>query len=62
MKKGILLASMLALSPIVAAEKSLQQQIDELSDRVDYNELQATLNKVKFGLDFNTSMNNFFCQ
>lgn len=54
------LASMLALSPIVAAEKSLQQQIDELSDRVDYNELQATLNKVKFGLDFNTSMNNFF--
>ena len=51
---------MLALSPIVAAEKSLQQQIDELSDRVDYNELQATLNKVKFGLDFNTSMNNFF--
>ena len=58
--KGILLASMLALSPIVAAEKSLQQQIDELSDRVDYNELQATLNKVKFGLDFNTSMNNFF--
>lgn len=60
MKKGILLASMLALSPIVAAEKSLQQQIDELSDRVDYNELQATLNKVKFGLDFNTSMNNFF--
>lgn len=39
MKKGILLASMLALSPIVAAEKSLQQQIDELSDRVDYNEL-----------------------
>lgn len=58
--KRILLASMLALSPIVAAEKSLQQQIDELSDRVDYNELQATLNKVKFGLDFNTSMNNFF--
>lgn len=37
--KGILLASMLALSPIVAAERSLQQQIDELSDRVDYNEL-----------------------
>lgn len=59
--KGILLASMLAtLSHCVAAEKSLQQQIDELSDRVDYNELQATLNKVKFGLDFNTSMNNFF--
>ena len=27
---------------------------------MDYNELQATLNKVKFGLDFNTSMNNFF--
>ena len=58
--KGILLPLLLALSPIVAAEKSLQQQIDELSDRVDYNELQATLNKVKFGLDFNTSMNNFF--
>lgn len=58
--KRNILASMLALSPIVAAEKSLQQQIDELSDRVDYNELQATLNKVKFGLDFNTSMNNFF--
>lgn len=58
--KGILLASMLALTPLVAAEKSLQQQIDELSDRVDSNELQATLNKVKFGLDFNASMNNFF--
>ena len=38
----------------------LQQQIDELNDRVDSNELQATLNKVKFGLDFNASMNNFF--
>lgn len=58
--KGILLASMLALTPLVAAEKSLQQQIDELNDRVDSNELQATLNKVKFGLDFNASMNNFF--
>ena len=58
--KGILLASLLALSPLVAAEKSLQQQIDELNDRVDQNELQATLNKVKFGLDFNASMNNFF--
>lgn len=58
--KGILLASLLALSPLVAAEKSLQQQIDELNDRVDSNELQATLNKVKFGLDFNASMNNFF--
>ena len=58
--KGILLASMLALSPLAAAEKSLQQQIDELNDRVDQNELQATLNKVKFGLDFNASMNNFF--
>ena len=58
--KGILLASLLALTPLVAAEKSLQQQIDELSDRVDQNELQATLNKVKFGLDFNASMNNFF--
>lgn len=58
--KGILLASMLALSPLAAAEKSLQQQIDELNDRVDSNELQATLNKVKFGLDFNASMNNFF--
>ena len=57
---GILLASLLALSPLVAAEKSLQQQIDELNDRVDQNELQATLNKVKFGLDFNASMNNFF--
>ena len=58
--KGILLASLLALSPLAAAEKSLQQQIDELNDRVDQNELQATLNKVKFGLDFNASMNNFF--
>lgn len=58
--KGILLASLLALSPLLAAEKSLQQQIDELTDRVDYNELQAALSKVKFGLDFNTSMNNFF--
>ena len=58
--KGILLASLLALTPLVAAEKSLQQQIDELNDRVDQNELQATLNKVKFGLDFNASMNNFF--
>ncbi|WP_394980280.1 DUF3373 family protein [uncultured Helicobacter sp.] len=58
--KGILLTSLLALSPLLAAEKSLQQQIDELSDRVDSNELQATLNKVKFGLDFNASMNNFF--
>lgn len=27
---------------------------------MDQNELQATLNKVKFGLDFNASMNNFF--
>lgn len=58
--KEILLASLLALSPLLAAEKSLQQQIDELTDRVDYNELQAALSKVKFGLDFNTSMNNFF--
>ncbi len=58
--KGILLTSLLALSPLLAAEKSLQQQIDELNDRVDQNELQAALSKVKFGLDFNASMNNFF--
>lgn len=60
MKLKILLTSLLALSPLLAAEKSLQQQIDELNDRVDQNELQAALSKVKFGLDFNASMNNFF--
>lgn len=58
--KGILLASLLALSPLVADEQSLQRQIDELTERVDQNELQAALSKVKFGLDFNTSVNNFF--
>lgn len=52
---GMLLFS----SPALAATlDSLQKDIDELNDRLDANELAATLNKVKFGLDFNTSVNN----
>lgn len=36
----------------------LEKDIDEMNERVDANELAATLNKVKFGLEFNTSVHN----
>ncbi|RAX54453.1 hypothetical protein CCY99_03645 [Helicobacter sp. 16-1353] len=46
---------------------NLQQQIDdleesiaELQERADENELQAALSKIKFGLEFNTMVSNFF--
>lgn len=52
---GLLLLSSSALA---ATLDSLQKDIDELNDRVDANELAATLNKVKFGLEFTTALNN----
>lgn len=45
-------------SALAATLDSLQKDIDELNDRVDANELAATLNKVKFGLEFTTALNN----
>ncbi len=44
----------------MADEKSMQNQLDELEERVDSNELAATLDKIKFSLDFHSSLNNFF--
>lgn len=38
----------------------LEETIDELEERADDNELQAALSKIKFGLDFNTTLSNFF--
>ena len=52
---GLLL---LSSSTLAATLDSLQKDIDELNDRVDANELAATLNKVKFGLEFTTALNN----
>lgn len=52
---GLLLLSSSALAVTL---DSLQKDIDELNDRVDANELAATLNKVKFGLEFTTALNN----
>ncbi|SQC36236.1 50 kDa outer membrane protein precursor [Helicobacter fennelliae] len=43
----------------MADEKALQKQINDLEDRLDEVETKAELSKVKFGLDFNTSLNNF---
>lgn len=37
---------------------ALEGDVDELNERMDENELSAALSKVKFGLDFNTSVNN----
>lgn len=38
-------------------QKDTEEQIEELHTRADDNELQATLNKVKFGFDFENSVN-----
>lgn len=55
---GLLLSSFAYGATIEQRLTSLEKDMDEMNDRVDQNELQATLNKVKFGLDFNTSVNN----
>ncbi len=55
---AFLLSGML-LSFGMADEKALQKQINDLEDRLDEVETKAELSKVKFGLDFNTSLNNF---
>lgn len=60
-KRKIMLAlssAFLLSSASLAA--TLEQRVDELEQRVDENELAAALSKVKFGLDFNTSVNNFY--
>ncbi|OBV29207.1 hypothetical protein BKN38_04385 [Helicobacter sp. CLO-3] len=49
-------------APKKASIDELQDRIDELEDRLDAVELDATLSKVKFGLDFTTQVNNFFRQ
>lgn len=53
------LASLFA-SAGLADEKALQKQIDDLEKLVDEVETKAELNKIRFGLDFNTTMNNVF--
>lgn len=40
--------------------QDIEKNIEELQGRADDNELQAALSKVKFGLDFNTTVSNFF--
>lgn len=46
-------------APKKASIDELQDRIDELEERLDAVELDATLSKVKFGLDFTTQVNNF---
>lgn len=38
----------------------LEATVEELEERADDNELQSALSKIKFGLDFNTTLSNFF--
>lgn len=56
---GGLSASLFA-SAGLADEKALQKQIDELEKFVEEVETKAELNKIRFGLDFNATMNNVF--
>ncbi|RDU56415.1 DUF3373 domain-containing protein [Helicobacter sp. MIT 00-7814] len=56
---GALSASLFA-SAGLADEKALQKQIDELEKFVEEVETKAELNKIRFGLDFNATMNNVF--
>lgn len=55
---GLLLSSCAYGASVEQRLTTLENDMNEMNDRVDANELAATLNKVKFGLDFNTSMNN----
>lgn len=58
---GLLTLSSSALAASIDQRvNSLEKDVSELNDRVDANELAATLSKVKFGLEFNTSVNNVF--
>ncbi len=56
---GALSASLLA-SAGLADERALQKQIDELEKFIEEVETKAELNKIRFGLDFNATMNNVF--
>ncbi|WP_238700297.1 DUF3373 family protein [Helicobacter jaachi] len=56
---GLLLLSSLANAATIEERlKALESDVNEINDRVDANEVAATLNKVKFGMEFNTSVNN----
>lgn len=56
---GLMICASCALSATLEQRvDSLEKDLDEINERVDANELAATLNKVKFGLEFNTSVNN----
>lgn len=58
---GLLTLSSSALAASIDQRvNSLEKDVSELNDRVDANELAATLSKVKFGLEFNTSVNNVY--
>lgn len=60
---GLLTLSSSALAASIDQRvNSLEKDVSELNDRVDANELAATLSKVKFGLEFNTSVNNVFTE
>ncbi|MGI0440317.1 DUF3373 family protein [Helicobacter himalayensis] len=56
---GALSASLFA-SAGLADERALQKQIDELEKFIEEVETKAELNKIRFGLDFNATMNNVF--
>ncbi|RDU60783.1 DUF3373 family protein [Helicobacter marmotae] len=56
---GLLLLSSSAMAASIEQRVGqLEKDLDEINERVDMNELAATLNKVKFGLEFNTSVHN----
>ena len=56
---GLLLLTSSALAATLEQRVGqLEKDIDEMNERGDANELAATLNKVKFGLEFNTSVHN----
>lgn len=38
----------------------IERQLADIEERLDYTEVEAELSKIKFGLDFNTSLSNFF--
>lgn len=56
---GALSVSLFA-SAGLADERALQKQIDELEKFIEEVETKAELNKIRFGLDFNATMNNVF--